>query len=591
MPRTHKHKLGTPFRRHYDPQNLEKALEAVIDGKMSFGQAALVYKIPKTTIFNKYRGLHSDKLGKPCILNAAEEKNIVHAMMTAASFGYPFVRQDLRQFVQMYLDRKGVVVKCFKNNIPGEDWVKAFLKRNPELARRNSENIKRSRAEVTPELINDYFDHLRVTMDGVPPANVINYDETNITDDPAKQKVYVKRGSKHARRILDNSKSSTSVMFAGSGDGELLPLYVVYKSKHLYPEWLQGGPEGTHFNRSSTGWFDGPIFEDWFFKVALPYFRRKDGKKVIIGDNLQSHLSVSVVTECEQNNIAFVFLPPNSTHVCQPLDVAVFRPVKVAWRIVLTEWKKKYRGVMPKTAFPGLLKTLLQKLEPNLAGDIKAGFTASGIIPLNPEKVLKHVTPSQARDAVDDEAMTESFDLIMQRQTLTPEIPNKKRGKKLEVPAGKSVSLKDILPNHQPTETDDIYHPGPSNQEEMESESSEDDDIDAKSDNQRKIDNKITNKIPVTEICDINISDFVIREFIYNDQTKKEKVKQFVAKVAQINDNNNIVVNCLRNYKESKNKFIFPQVSDVNKVALEQVKYRLDSPTITRGVHPLPNFD
>jgi hypothetical protein len=67
-------------------------------------------------------------------------------------------------------------------------------------------------------------------MENVPSANIINYDETNFTDDPGKQKVYVRRGSKHARRILDISKTSTSVMFAASADGILLPLYVVYKA-------------------------------------------------------------------------------------------------------------------------------------------------------------------------------------------------------------------------------------------------------------------------------------------------------------------------------------------------------------------------
>lgn len=50
------------------------------------------------------------------------------------------------------------------------------------------------------------------------PGNILNYNETNLTDDPGKEKVFVKRGNKHARSIMDNLKNSTSVMFVISGD-------------------------------------------------------------------------------------------------------------------------------------------------------------------------------------------------------------------------------------------------------------------------------------------------------------------------------------------------------------------------------------
>lgn len=130
-------------------------------------------------------------------------------------------------------------------------------------------------------------------------------------------------------------------MFAVARDGTILPPYIVYKSKNIYPEWMQGGPEGSHYNRTKSGWFDSLCFEDWFLKIAFPFLRRKQEKKILIGDNLASHLSYSVIKSCMENDIHFVFLPKNSTHLCQPLDVAVFGPLKRVWRDVLTEWKKR----------------------------------------------------------------------------------------------------------------------------------------------------------------------------------------------------------------------------------------------------------
>jgi hypothetical protein len=453
MPRKHKHVPGTAFRRNYPENNIELALRAVLENQMSFGQAAATYRVPKTTLYNKYRGNHSDKLGRPGVLTNAEEKTIAQAMMV---FGYPFTDRTIKEFVQLYLNRKGVVVPCFSDNTPGNDWLSAFSQRNPELTQRNAENIKRQRAAVGPEIINDFFDHLEVTMENVPSANIINYDETNFTDDPGKQKVYIRRGSKHARRILDSSKTSTSVMFAASADGILLPLYVVYKAKNLYPEWIAGGPSSTRYNRSTSGWFDGEILEDWFLHVALPYLRRKDGKKIVIGDNLASHLSANRIRHCEENNIAFVFLPPNSTHLCQPLDVAIFHPVKIAWRKILLSWKLKNKGVLPKTEFPTMLQKLLNELGPNVPDNIKSGFSGSGMLPLNRQKVLGKLIPS-GHESVNEEALNNSFVEIMNKQTAVSATPPKTRKKKINVPAGKSISSVDL----ESEETDP--QPGSSN--------------------------------------------------------------------------------------------------------------------------------
>lgn len=180
-------------------------------------------------------------------------------------------------------------------------------------------------------VITNYFNELKKTLEGVNPEATVSYDETNFTDDLGKIKVIVCRGSKHAERIIDGSKSRTSLMFAGTATGVLLPIYIVYKSDHLYDTWIQNAPKGTRFNRSHSGWFDTKIFEDWFFSIVLPYLKKNDNqKKVMIGDNL-----AKVLKFCVDNNISFVLLPPNSTHLSQPLDVAYFRPLKIKWREVL----------------------------------------------------------------------------------------------------------------------------------------------------------------------------------------------------------------------------------------------------------------
>lgn len=599
MGRVHKHIPGTAFRRNYSMQQLERALQAVLDENVSFAQAEERFGIPRSTIWRKYTGLTGDKLGKPPVLRPLEEKKIVAAMQVAADYGYPFTDTRITLFVQNYLNKKGVNIACFKNNKPGKEWLYSFQKRNPELSHRNCENMKRVKAGLTEETINEYFRHLEREIEAVPPGNIINFDETNLSDDPGKERVFVSRGAKHASRIMDTSKSSTSIMFAGSGDGALLPLYVVYKSKHLYPEWCEGGPTGCRFNRTDSGWFDSNTFEDWFLSVALPYLRRKEGKKVMIGDNLGSHMSLRIIEECEQNNIAFIFLPAHSTHVCQPMDVAVFGPVKKQWRKILKNWKVMNTGVVPKSMIPRLLSELTAALDANMENNIRAGFTGSGIIPLDPQRVIRKLLKSKYNAEENNDAMVRSFVDIMAQQTSRNESKEKpKRKKRIDVPSGKSISVEDF---HQ-----EEPHVGPSRRtrhcRQISNDSEEDTELLLENekniyDTQTEVYDSQTSepKIQTDETKTPNLTQnrddltenrFVIVRLTYDKGTKKEVQKYFLGQIIECKrEDDTFNVKFLRNYKGRRNMFIFPTVEDSAWICRSDIEKEVPSPIICRGVH------
>lgn len=68
-----------------------------------------------------------------------------------------------------------------------------FMKRHKDLLRTKiCQQIKRSRASVSTDDINKYFDHLQEDMRDVPPSNIFNFDETNISDDSGRKKVISK---------------------------------------------------------------------------------------------------------------------------------------------------------------------------------------------------------------------------------------------------------------------------------------------------------------------------------------------------------------------------------------------------------------
>lgn len=156
----------------------------------------------------------------------------------------------------------------------------------------------------------------------------MNYDETNLCDDPGRRLVTTRRGCKYPDRMLNSTKASISVLFAAAGNGKILPPYVVYKALNMYDSWRVGGPRNCRYNRTASGWFDSFCFTDWVETVAVPYLKELNGVKYLIGDNLSSHLSIKAIKLCSENKIKFIFLPNNSTHLTQPPDVAFFPSFK-----------------------------------------------------------------------------------------------------------------------------------------------------------------------------------------------------------------------------------------------------------------------
>ncbi|CAI6376212.1 unnamed protein product [Macrosiphum euphorbiae] len=358
-----------------------------------------------------------------------------------------------------YLDRAGKNLKPFKNNLPGEVLYKNFIQRhNKALKIRHGQNIKRSLAAVSRTVVNEYFDNLEISLSGIPPQNIINYDETNFVDDPGRIKVLVRKTSKHADNIMDSTKSATSVMFSVDDAGSMLPIYVVYKSTQLWDSWTTEGPEKCRSNRTPSGWFNKSFFEDWFITVVIPHFRRLEGNKVVIGNNLASHMSMKIIQLCKENDIKFIFLPPNSTHSTQPLDVSCFMPIKIAWRKVLKAYKRFRRGTIQKENFPRLLKKTLENLSVSQITNIKAGFEATGIYPIDREKVLKRL-PVEDLISINSSAsiiVPEALHNIIKETRFGKVSEKVNKRKKYNIKAGCSVTEESILFNNEYTIEDAI---------------------------------------------------------------------------------------------------------------------------------------
>lgn len=448
MPRKYKSKPGARPYNSVPASIVAQAIDDYKNGRLSQREACKKYGIARSSFQNHLKVDRGEKVarlpGAQTILSPEFENSLVLHLIHLSDWGFPFDIMDLRMNVKQILDKEGRVVKCFKDNVPGEDWCSSFMERHKDrIKNRLCQNISRKRAEVSKESIEQFFTELEQSIDGVPPQNIINYDETNLTDDPGRKKLIFKRGVRYPERIMNSTKTSTSLMLAGSAAGQILPVYVVYKSEHLWSTWIEGGPDKARFNRSKSGWLDHICFVDWFRSIALPHCKNLEGKKILIGDNLSSHFSNEVLRLCEQHNISFVCFPPNATHLLQPLDVAYFRPMKSKWRSILTDYKvskKKNAGTIPKDVFPKLLKKLMMEL-PNQEENIKAGFRKCGLHPLDKTPILKRL-PQASNESLSNsvsEVFTEHLRQLRHGDNEAP--PRKMRRKRLDVVPGRSIGI------------------------------------------------------------------------------------------------------------------------------------------------------
>lgn len=117
------------------------------------------------------------------------------------------------------------------------------------------------------------------------------------------------------------------------------------------------------------------------------------GKTVLTGGNLRFHFSPNVIHKCTENNIAFVCLVPDSTHLTQPLDVGFFCPFKEAWRNILHNVKKVNPSLIRylTDTFRRMDTVVINKktTPERVSHDLKSCFHTCSIVPFDQNAVLK----------------------------------------------------------------------------------------------------------------------------------------------------------------------------------------------------------
>lgn len=290
---------------------------------------------------------------------------LVNWILDCTKMGFPINKDGLLSSVQKLVNELKLEVP-FVNGRPGKTWYYAFLNRHKEISRKKAEYIHGGRGAVTEQKIRNWFEEVKKMLgDDVEvlnnPTRIFNMDESGFALAPKTGVILGPRGKSVYDERSASDKENVTVLFSVNAAGSFAPPLAIFKydrpqnvAKMIPKEWGVG--------KSSNGWMTADCFFEYFTNVFVPFLKEKEVTFPIIVfvDGHRSHLTLHLSRFCRENKVILVALPPNATHILQPLDVAVFGPMKQNWRDTVRKFKIDNNGKeVTKAAVPGLLSNIL----------------------------------------------------------------------------------------------------------------------------------------------------------------------------------------------------------------------------------------
>ena len=160
MPRKYSRRPGTRKNEDYSQEKLQQCFNAINECRMSQRLASKHFGISRMIIQSKLKLKRNQKLGHPTTFTALEESSFVSHILAVSEFEFPVDESDFRFIVKDYLSFQNKTIPQFRNNVPGLEWSKLFLKRHPMLTLRLAANIKRYRAAVNEKTLSKFIENL-----------------------------------------------------------------------------------------------------------------------------------------------------------------------------------------------------------------------------------------------------------------------------------------------------------------------------------------------------------------------------------------------------------------------------------------------
>jgi len=199
-----------------------------------------------------------------------------------------------------------------------------------------------------------YFNDLNTTLDLLKPAVVYNMDEVAIFFELSNDYTLEVKGTKIVGKWSSGKeKVRVTLIITAASTGHLLPPFLFFKCSKPRDKTFKDIPpkEDVTFKddemkkiirrsqvstcQNYTGWNNKRIMEKFYIPFYVKY---TNPNSLLIFDNHGSHISDNTISILKENNIEHLPLAPNTTPICQPVDVGIGCVIKAKIKRYFEEW-------------------------------------------------------------------------------------------------------------------------------------------------------------------------------------------------------------------------------------------------------------
>jgi hypothetical protein len=418
-----------------------KAVEEALNGA-KIVHLVSKYGIPDKTlrrmIQRHQNGEEKKKPGPQPIIGEEAETDLFEWVVGMQKQGFPVSRDMLIvKANQIYQELFG---NLRSSGSIGRGWLERFLSRYPQLTLRMSQVIKRNRNDTTVEDLHDFFNKLiKVVIEEKLDADrIFNMDETGFAQRSRSKKVVAVSGSKNVWSKSIDANFHLTIVAAASARGHVLPPVFIVPGQRLSRDVLdECDVEGAKITTAPKGFVNQFLFMSWLdhFTKSIPLHVVRP--ILLVCDGCSSHYNPDIAAKAASLRVILLPLPPNVTHLYQPLDVSVFKPFKVVLRKKIQEFMITSGNVsINKKDAVKITSAAWKAGVEQRPSNIVSGFRATGIYPVSLVNMRQRLRLFQEGGTKTD--MTSPIWLKVRDQVRTdvlslPPAPKEKKRKTVDV--------------------------------------------------------------------------------------------------------------------------------------------------------------
>lgn len=226
-------------------------------------------------------------------------------------------------------------------------WAESFMSRMG-LVKRKATKAARKLPDDFDTVKTTFLDSIRsvVTEHQIPPALIINWDQTGVRLVPSSEWTMAEVGSKQVEVHGLGDKREITVLLAITLSGALLPPQLLYagKTDRCHPH--QQFPDSWDVYHTENHWSNENSMLHFIDHVISPYVAAtrqslqlpETQPALCIFDVFAAHRVESVRNKLRDANIQFLYVPGGCTGELQPLDKAFNHPYKKALKDKFSGW-------------------------------------------------------------------------------------------------------------------------------------------------------------------------------------------------------------------------------------------------------------